>query len=157
MTTLRSCRTNRRRKLLNHEIVRSTIQRRRYRRSDLPSWVLGRVRFERCGAMSWMPRRPSRRRWGSLSYALSPITRWGFDRGRLGPPRGTEIVWSVASRRVTSAGEAEAREARLQVELNHMSNKELRDDYPSGNPQSAKADDDAPVQAYIAAMPGWKK
>ena len=25
-----------------------------------------------------------------------------------------------------------------------------------GNPQSAKADGDAPVQAYIAAMPGWK-
>ena len=25
-----------------------------------------------------------------------------------------------------------------------------------GNPQIAKGDDDAPVQAYIAAMPGWK-
>jgi len=25
-----------------------------------------------------------------------------------------------------------------------------------GNPQMAKADGDAPVQAYIAAMPGWK-
>ena len=27
---------------------------------------------------------------------------------------------------------------------------------PGGNPQIAKADGDAPVQAYIAAMPGWK-
>ena len=26
----------------------------------------------------------------------------------------------------------------------------------AGNPQIAKADGDAPVQAYIAAMPGWK-
>ena len=26
----------------------------------------------------------------------------------------------------------------------------------SGNPQIAKGDGDAPVQAYIAAMPGWK-
>src|SRR2546423_9268884 len=26
-----------------------------------------------------------------------------------------------------------------------------------GNPQNAKADGDAPVQAYIAAMPGWKR
>jgi hypothetical protein len=26
-----------------------------------------------------------------------------------------------------------------------------------GNPQAAKADGDAPVQAYIAAMPGWKR
>ncbi len=25
-----------------------------------------------------------------------------------------------------------------------------------GNPQIAKGDSDAPVQAYIAAMPGWK-
>jgi hypothetical protein len=27
----------------------------------------------------------------------------------------------------------------------------------SGNPQIAKADGDAPVEAYIAAMPGWKR
>ncbi len=27
----------------------------------------------------------------------------------------------------------------------------------SGNPQIPKADGDAPVQAYIAAMPGWKR
>src|SRR5687768_1536366 len=27
---------------------------------------------------------------------------------------------------------------------------------PGGNPQIAKAYGDAPVQAYIAAMPGWK-
>jgi len=26
-----------------------------------------------------------------------------------------------------------------------------------GNPQIAKADGDAPMQAYIAAMPGWKR
>ena len=26
-----------------------------------------------------------------------------------------------------------------------------------GNPQISKADGDAPVQAYIAAMPGWKR
>jgi hypothetical protein len=27
----------------------------------------------------------------------------------------------------------------------------------SGNPQIAKGEGDAPVQAYIAAMPGWKR
>ena len=26
-----------------------------------------------------------------------------------------------------------------------------------GNPQIAKGDGDAPVQKYIAAMPGWKR
>jgi len=29
--------------------------------------------------------------------------------------------------------------------------------FAGGNPQIAKADGDAPVQAYIAAMPGWKR
>src|SRR5580765_5675088 len=29
--------------------------------------------------------------------------------------------------------------------------------FSGGNPQIAKADGDAPVQAYIAAMPGWKR
>ncbi len=28
---------------------------------------------------------------------------------------------------------------------------------PGGNPQIAKGDGDAPVQAYLAAMPGWKR
>ena len=28
--------------------------------------------------------------------------------------------------------------------------------FAGGNPQSAKANGDAPVQAYIRAMPGWK-
>jgi len=28
---------------------------------------------------------------------------------------------------------------------------------PGGNPQIAKGEGDAPVQAYIAAMPGWKR
>ncbi len=34
----------------------------------------------------------------------------------------------------------------------------MRNRFPSQaeNPQFAKADGDAPVQAYIAAMPGWK-
>lgn len=29
--------------------------------------------------------------------------------------------------------------------------------WSGGNPQIPKADGDAPVQAYIAAMPGWKR
>jgi hypothetical protein len=28
---------------------------------------------------------------------------------------------------------------------------------PGGNPQIAKAEGDAPVRTYIAAMPGWKR
>ena len=44
---------------------------------------------------------------------------------------------------------------------NGMSNKSAKVAKPvllaGGNPQIAKADGDAPVQAYIAAMPGWKR
>src|SRR6201988_466276 len=42
-----------------------------------------------------------------------------------------------------------------------MANKTSRKSKPTllagGNPQIAKADGDAPVRAYIAAMPGWKR
>ena len=41
------------------------------------------------------------------------------------------------------------------------STKSAKDTKPTllagGNPQIAKAEGDAPVQAYIAAMPGWKR
>ena len=43
-------------------------------------------------------------------------------------------------------GRPGAREARQPLKL-----------LSGGNPQIAKADGDAPVQAYIAAMPGWKR
>jgi hypothetical protein len=42
--------------------------------------------------------------------------------------------------------EARKRPARAKVKL-----------LSGGNPQIAKADGDVPVQAYIAAMPGWKR
>ena len=48
-------------------LVRSTIQRRLYRRSARPSCVAGFLRLERCGAISSIPRRASRSRNGSLS------------------------------------------------------------------------------------------
>lgn len=45
------------------------------------------------------------------------------------------------------AGSATARPPHAAAELSLLS---------GGNPQIAKGDGDAPVQAYIAAMPGWK-
>jgi hypothetical protein len=48
----------------------------------------------------------------------------------------------MARRRRRQAGVSEARPVKL---------------LSGGNPQIAKADGDAPVQAYIAAMPGWKR
>ena len=35
--------------------------------------------------------------------------------------------------------------------------RQSRSSFQAGNPQIAKGDGDAPVQAYIAAMPGWKR
>jgi hypothetical protein len=41
--------------------------------------------------------------------------------------------------------------------MNAMAGKSKPKLLAGGNPQIAKADGDAPVQAYIAAMPGWKR
>jgi len=49
-------------------------------------------------------------------------------------------------KRRTSAAKGSARRAAAKPRL-----------LSGGNPQIAKADGDAPVQAYIAAMPGWKR
>ena len=43
------------------------------------------------------------------------------------------------------------------VGMNAMAGKSKPKLLAGGNPQIAKADGDAPVQAYIAAMPGWKR
>ena len=58
--------------------------------------------------------------------------------GRKGPPKAVAKV-------KPGAGKAKARKGEKVVLLS------------GGNPQIAKADGDAPVQAYIAAMPGWKR
>jgi hypothetical protein len=41
--------------------------------------------------------------------------------------------------------------------MNAMAGKSKPKLLAGGNPQIAKADGDAPVQSYIAAMPGWKR
>ena len=47
---------------------------------------------------------------------------------------------------------------RAAVALNQSAAKRVKPTLlAGGNPQIAKADGDAPVQAYIAAMPGWKR
>jgi hypothetical protein len=43
------------------------------------------------------------------------------------------------------------------VGMNAMAGKSKPKLLAGGNPQIAKAHGDAPVQAYIAAMPGWKR
>ena len=56
---------------------------------------------------------------------------------------------TVGSRKIPKT----SRRARLAVKPRKKAPKLLS----GGNPQIAKADGDAPVQAYIAAMPGWKR
>ena len=52
------------------------------------------------------------------------------------------------ARRPGRVGEARPTQARKRTKVVLLS---------GGNPQIAKADGDAPVQAYIAALPGWKR
>ena len=98
----------RRKFVLIHAFVRSTIQRRLYRRSFRPSWYLV-FREARWGAIRSMPCR-RRRSWRALlSYARSATSRRGFVLGRPGPGRGTRTLRSAASARVASPGVAGAR------------------------------------------------
>jgi hypothetical protein len=66
---------------------------------------------------------------------------------RLKPRPGTSAMVKTTSRKPAKAARTTtaARPAAKPVLLS------------GGNPQIAKGDGDAPVQAYIAAMPGWKR
>jgi hypothetical protein len=61
--------------------------------------------------------------------------------------KSAKVVKKVAARRVAAkaAPKSQSRKAAKPRLL------------AGGNPQIAKADGDAPVRAYIAAMPGWKR
>jgi hypothetical protein len=59
--------------------------------------------------------------------------------------KSTKVAKKVASKRVAAKAVKPRKAAAKRTLL------------AGGNPQIAKADGDAPVQAYIAAMPGWKR
>jgi hypothetical protein len=62
--------------------------------------------------------------------------------------RGMPSMSAAASKSQPKAGTGAQAAARAAKPVRLLS---------GGNPQIAKADGDAPVQAYIAAMPGWKR
>src|SRR6516162_6885684 len=67
--------------------------------------------------------------------------------------KNSAIAKKAAVRR--SAGKAaKPREAALKSQSDNVAKPVL---LSGGNPQIAKAYGDAPVQSYIAAMPGWKR
>ena len=65
------------------------------------------------------------------------------------PPKSTK----TAAKRV-DAEAAKPRKTAPKLQSRNVAKPAL---LAGGNPQIAKADGDAPVQAYIAAMPGWKR
>jgi hypothetical protein len=65
--------------------------------------------------------------------------------GKLAKRAAAERVAAKATRPRKTAPKSQSRDAAMPALL------------AGGNPQIAKADGDAPVQAYIAAMPGWKR
>ncbi len=66
--------------------------------------------------------------------------------GRKTPRAAAKKTKNTVKKPATIAKHASARRAAAKPTL-----------LAGGNPQIAKADGDAPVQAYIAAMPGWKR
>jgi len=72
------------------------------------------------------------------------------DKTSVKPPK---VARNLAATRVGSKT-AKARKTARGSEFRKRSEPTL---LAGGNPQIGKADGDAPVQAYIAAMPGWKR
>jgi len=73
---------------------------------------------------------------------------------------GVNLMAGKSSRKSTNAGKRGAGSKGVAKADSKRAGAKLADEKPvllsGGNPQIAKADGDAPVQAYIAAMPGWK-
>jgi hypothetical protein len=67
--------------------------------------------------------------------------------------RSTKVATTAAAKRV-DAKAAKPRKTAPRSQSRKVAKPTL---LAGGNPQIAKADGDAPVQAYIAAMPGWKR
>lgn len=59
--------------------------------------------------------------------------------------------------KTTSAGKSASRAKAPRKALGQAAKEGAVELLSGGNPRIAKADGDAPVQAYIAAMPGWKR
>ena len=69
------------------------------------------------------------------------------------PIKSTNLARKAAAKRV-AAKAAKSRKAAPKAQSRKGAKPAL---LAGGNPQIAKADGDAPVQVYIAAMPGWKR
>lgn len=67
--------------------------------------------------------------------------------------KSTKVAKKAAAKRVAAKG-ARSRKTAPKAQSRKAAKPVL---LPGGNPQIAKADGDAPVQAYIAATPGWKR
>src|SRR6266436_5628173 len=126
--------------------------------------------------------RPPRRSPDALQRAarrLGPADRLDKPNGRLlakpvRPPRrsaqkdgpmsnnATETLSVVAKRTSETSAKVAKKAAAKRVAAKHKTASQSRKVakpalLAGGNPQIAMADGDAPVQAYIAAMPGWKR
>jgi hypothetical protein len=70
------------------------------------------------------------------------------------------MAGKTSAKSATGAKKGAARTPRRAQSARRVSSKRTRAKpvlLAGGNPQIAKAEGDAPVQAYIAAMPGWKR
>ncbi len=79
---------------------------------------------------------------------------WSEHDGRQGGPRGQRRLAKKAGARRVAAKATTPRKTAPKSRSRKAAKPAL---LAGGNPQIAKGDGDAPVQAYIAAMPGWKR
>ena len=67
------------------------------------------------------------------------------------------MAGTVSKKSAMAAGKASKRSTKVSKETVAAQSDKKPTLLSGGNPQIPKGDGDAPVQAYIAAMPGWKK
>jgi hypothetical protein len=83
---------------------------------------------------------------------IQPFTLLGYLTGASGFTEGETMGKRYASKRTDGEG---GRSSGVKKRTRAAAAKPVL--LAGGNPQIAKADGDVPVQAYIAAMPGWKR
>src|SRR5260221_3284605 len=95
---------------------------------------------------TWRRSRPTRAAWWSF------VTRCEDTAANHGTPPNSGVSMNRGTHAIKGAAGKGGRSAATKSKLGAAKPALLA----GGNPQIAKADGDGPVQAYIAAMPGWK-
>ncbi len=99
-------------------------------------------------------KKTTKKKPGAVTSAAGAADRAIKKKASKKAPRNKSSKKAVGERQVFRGAKKKASKAAVGAEKKAVAGGPVL--LSGGNPQIAKADGDAPVQAYIAAMPGWK-